>query len=175
MAIQNTSPTPEGAIPQNAETPEKQVAETADQAPVKVEIAPEQSVEKPAPEQAAEQAPVSAIPVQTVPAQPAPVSQPKSEDLIQIETILAEGLENLYKELPDNRKPEFKQKGEETAREVEGLLHAAKVKMYKVVKAIVDWLKMIPGVNKFFLEQESKIKADRLLEYKNQKEKPEIK
>ncbi len=175
MAIQNTSPTPEAEFLKQEVVPEQQIAETAEQAPVKVEIAPEQSVEKPTPEQAAEQAPVSAAPTQTAPAQPTAVSQPKSEDLIQIETILAEGLADLYKELPDNRKPEFKQKGEETAREVEGLLHAAKVKMHKVVRVIVEWLKMIPGVNKFFLEQESKIKADRLLEYKNQKQKPEIK
>jgi len=31
----------------------------------------------------------------------------------------------------------------------------------------LDWLKILPGVNKFFLEQEAKIKTDKILALKN--------
>ena len=43
------------------------------------------------------------------------------------------------------------------------MVSAAKVHSKKILKAIVGWLKMIPGVNKFFLEQEAKIKTDKIL------------
>lgn len=97
-----------------------------------------------------------------------PVS--KSEEQAMIETILSEGLEDLYKQLPPNRQQEFKIKGEETASQIEKLLGSAKVQMNKIIDLIKGWLSMIPGVNKYFLAQESKIKADRLIEYKNEKE-----
>jgi len=119
----------------------------------------------------AEAVPV-ATPVATTPAEPVAVAPviTKSEDLIAIEKILSEGLEDLYKKLPDNRKTEFKQKGEEAASTIEKLMQSAKVQMKKVIGVIRDWLLMIPGVNKFFLEQEIKIKADKLLDYKADKE-----
>ena len=91
----------------------------------------------------------------------------KTEEQIQIETILSEGLESVYAELPPNRQAEFKAKGEETAKKIEKLMQSVKVKMRKVASLIRDWLKMIPGVNKYFLEQESKIKADKLMEMKD--------
>lgn len=111
----------------------------------------------------------TSAPVVTKPVAAAPVVT-KSEDLVAIEKILSEGLDDLYTKLPDNRKTEFKQKGEETASAIEKLLQGAKVKMKKVINVIRDWLLMIPGVNKFFLEQEIKIKADKLLDYKADKE-----
>jgi hypothetical protein len=33
----------------------------------------------------------------------------------------------------------------------------------KILALIRDWLKLIPGVNRFFLEQEAKIKTDKIL------------
>ncbi|KKR07914.1 MAG: hypothetical protein UT32_C0005G0013 [Parcubacteria group bacterium GW2011_GWC2_39_14] len=118
-----------------------------------------------------EAAPIT-TPVVATPVEPVAVAPviTKSEDLIAIEKILAEGLEDLYKKLPDNRKMEFKQKGEEAASTIEKLMQSAKVHMKKVIGVIRDWLLMIPGVNKFFLEQEIKIKADKLLDYKADKE-----
>lgn len=100
----------------------------------------------------------------------APVSTvTKSEDLKQIENILAAGLEEIYSKLPVQQQQAFKREGEGVATKLEILLRAVKIKMHKVVHLIRSWLKTIPGVNKFFLEQESKIKADQLLEYKNKK------
>lgn len=112
-------------------------------------------------------APVATTPIEPVATAPVVV---KSEDLIAFEKILSEGLEELYKKLPDNRKAEFKQKGEEAAATIEKLMQSAKVHMKKVIGVIRNWLLMIPGINKFFLEQEIKIKADKLLDYKADKE-----
>ena len=171
MAIKRTSPTPENKLlKKEIVSPQVDNGQAVEAQP-EIEVAVEEKLEEALPEQKIEAAPITAAPVQSAPgAAPSTVPAAKSEDVVKIESILAEGLENLYKELPDNRKQEFKLKGEETAREVGSLLQSAKVKIHKIVKLIVSWLKMIPGVNKFFLEQESKIKADRLLEFKKEKE-----
>ncbi len=171
MATQTTTPTPENALSSN-ELP--QVKESGNLASVEATKSPEKIVEIIEPQK--EKAPAVAPAVQSVSQakdSPSPVAV-KSEDLQQIEKILSVGLDDLYQSLSEIRKSEFKQKGEETARAVERLMKSAKIKVGKIVKLIVDWLKMIPGVNKFFLEQESKIKADRLLEYKQDKEEGKI-
>ncbi len=87
----------------------------------------------------------------------------KSETFKQIEDILSEGLDQAYEELPDDLKKEFRKKGEETASKIEVLVSQAKVVVYKIVDLIKSWLSIIPGVNKFFLEQETKIKTERIL------------
>ena len=38
------------------------------------------------------------------------------------------------------------------------------MKARKVLKLIKGWLKMIPGVSRFFLEQEAAIKAQKIME-----------
>ena len=50
-----------------------------------------------------------------------------------------------------------------------GLLGQVKVKIDQIVSVIRRWLMIIPGVNKFFIEQESKIKAQKLLLLKQRK------
>jgi len=61
----------------------------------------------------------------------------------------------------------FKLKGEETVTKINELLSHTKVKVNKIIALIRDWLKLIPGINKFFLEQETKIKADKIIKIKN--------
>ena len=87
----------------------------------------------------------------------------KSEQLMKIEKILAEDLEDYYFSMSDDLKLTFKHKGEETARTAEQMIKKAKVNLRKLVKLIFEWLKIIPGINKFFIEQEAKIKADKIL------------
>jgi len=94
----------------------------------------------------------------------------KSENQIEIEKIMSHGLEDLYKNLPENRQIEFKQKGEENAKKIEILMSGVKVQVKKIVDLLRNWLKMLPGVNKYFLEQESKLKATKLLDYKKDKD-----
>jgi len=34
-----------------------------------------------------------------------------------------------------------------------------------IMELVLEWLRMIPKVNKYFLEQEAKIKTDRIVKY----------
>ncbi len=83
---------------------------------------------------------------------------------IEVEKILEDGVGRFYASLPDEAKPVFKKKGEEAASEIAQMVTTLKVKIRRVMVLISNWLKTIPGVNKHFLEQEAKIKADRIVE-----------
>lgn len=85
--------------------------------------------------------------------------------LKSVEDILAEGLMDLYATFPEDRKATFRQKGEEVARKIRDLIVKGKHKALEVLRLIRMWLHTIPGVNSFFLEQEAKIKTDRILMY----------
>jgi len=94
------------------------------------------------------------------------VAKHKGRNLVAIEQILEEDLGQVFFSLPDNLKKEFKIKGEETAIQIDKLLKKTKIKVKEVVKLIVNWLKIIPGVSKYFIEQEAKIKTDKILKLK---------
>ncbi len=96
-------------------------------------------------------------------APPAPPRLPKSEALVKIEKILEEDLVEFYFKMPPEQQKLFKQKGEETASKIEKMIEAGKAVGRKILKLIREWLKLIPGVNKFFLEQEAKIKTDKII------------
>lgn len=80
----------------------------------------------------------------------------------EIEEVMEEGLKDAYKELTPVQQQEFKIKGEETAIEIRKLFKQGKAKIKKIFKLIFEWLKTLPGINKFYLEQEAKIKADKI-------------
>jgi len=84
-----------------------------------------------------------------------------------IDDILSAGLHDIYLQMDPVKQKEFKQAGEETVLKIAGLLDKTKIKIDKVIDLIRRWLKIIPGINKFFLEQEAKIKADRIIKLKN--------
>lgn len=104
-----------------------------------------------------------------LPVAPAPVKAEivRSPLYYQVEGILAEGLEEAYQKLEPHQQLEFKQAGEVAASKIALLLKSAKVRVKEIFSLILRWLKVIPGLNKFFLEQEAKIKADRILALKN--------
>ncbi len=89
----------------------------------------------------------------------------RDQELQAIENILAEGLEKIYQDLPASLQGRFREKGEEVAGQIWRLLEATKVKAQQILELIRGWLRLIPGVNRFFLEQESKIKTDKILTY----------
>lgn len=103
-------------------------------------------------------------------AAPAPV-RPTAPKLIpsqslfvrEIEQIMAADLDQSYRELDAPTQAKFKQVGETTANTIADLLAQTKVQTKKILELIVNWLRIIPGVNTFFLEQEAKIKTDKLL------------
>lgn len=85
----------------------------------------------------------------------------------QIENVLSQGLEKIYLSMTLPKRREFKLAGERTAAEINRLFDKARVKIGRIVKLIKKWLSLIPGVNKYFLEQEAKIKADEIIKMKN--------
>lgn len=122
---------------------------------------PEAPEVKPVEETAAPVAPV-------LPVAPAPPPT-RDPELIAIENILAEGLEELYREMPRELQAQFRAKGEETASRIKDMIHRAKVKARRVLSLIKGWLRLIPGVSRFFLEQEAKIKTDKILAHAERK------
>ncbi|MFH1225811.1 MAG: hypothetical protein V1684_00790 [bacterium] len=81
----------------------------------------------------------------------------------RIEHILAEDLAGVYSELPRPLQAEFKAKGEAVAVKITQLLQKTRIKIREIINLIKQWLKTIPGINRFFLEQEAKIKADKIM------------
>lgn len=94
------------------------------------------------------------------------IPQIRDEVTVAIEKIMEEDLQDAFKELTPIQKQEFKIKGEETANQVRFLLKQTHIKVKNIFKLIFEWLKMLPGINKFFLEQEAKIKTDKILAIK---------
>lgn len=81
----------------------------------------------------------------------------------EIDDILEEDLKELYVAMSPEKQAEFREKGEEARSKIRELVSSAKVNAKKVFALIRGWLKIIPGVNRFFLEQEAKIKTDKIL------------
>lgn len=89
----------------------------------------------------------------------APTTDPIQKE---VETVLTENIAEIYKQLPQDRKAAFKQKGEEVAMQISAMIKGGLMQIKKILKMIREWLLIIPGVNKFFLEQEAKIKTDKI-------------
>ena len=81
----------------------------------------------------------------------------------KIESILEEDLGEIYFKLDSQRQEEFKTKGEAVTLKIINLLAKPKIKIKKIMHLIRQWLKIIPGLNKFFLEQTVKIKTDKIV------------
>ena len=153
-------PTPE-TVPQEF-LPQEEVSDVeADERAFEAEAADEEQnefLEKEEPEKA----PTTPIPTKSASAQPVAQTPAKDAVTLRVEKILEEGLGPLYASLPDSAKPKFKQKGEVAANEITGMVRSLRFQAKRALQLIRDWLLTIPGVNKFFLEQEAKIKVDML-------------
>jgi hypothetical protein len=91
----------------------------------------------------------------------------KDELTIRIEKVMEDGLGDAFLALTPIQKQEFKIKGEETAWQIRQLMKKTHIKIKEIFRLIYEWLKILPGINKFFLEQEAKIKADKIISLKN--------
>jgi hypothetical protein len=96
-----------------------------------------------------------------------PVKSFQEKRALEIDNILSEGLHDVFLKMGPVRQKEFKAAGELTASKISLLLDKGKVKVAKIIDLIKAWLQLIPGVNKFFLEQEAKIKADKIMSIKD--------
>ncbi len=88
---------------------------------------------------------------------------PKDRLLQDIESAMEEDLKDVYAHLPTHRQKTFRSQGERAAQTIRVLVSSTKVHTRKIFQIILDWLKLIPGVSRFFLEQEAKIKTDKIL------------
>ena len=131
--------------------------ETAQEAP------PEAGTAFEAPKTAAERpAEAEAAPPPTVPSTDIGAVQ-KDETTVRVENVLEEDLRETYLKMPPDLRERFKAHGERVAREIVGMLRSLKIKADRILDLIRGWLKTIPGVNRFFLVQEAKIKTDKIL------------
>jgi len=91
------------------------------------------------------------------------VPSPRDPVTVRIEKILEDGVGDAYNRLSPIAKQEFKLKGEQTAIKIRELLKSTHVKVKKIFRLVLEWLRLLPGINRFFLEQEAKIKTDRII------------
>jgi len=94
------------------------------------------------------------------------IMAPTAKRQKQVESVLAKDLTDIYLSLAPEKREEFKKAGEQTADKINKLLSKAKINIGEIIKLIKKWLSLIPGVNKYFLEKEAKIKADELVKLK---------
>lgn len=94
---------------------------------------------------------------------PTPSPAAKSATLKNIENILQEDLEDIFFNMDQAHRRMFKAEGERTSLQIEKVLSLGKSVTVKVLELIQKWLRLIPGVNKFFIEQEAKIKTDKII------------
>jgi len=144
---------PDGGTPSFEQAPK--LPETAREAP-----ATGAAFEAPAPamERPAVPAPAPAAPAPA----PAPV-QRKDPATRGVESILEEDLGDTYAKMNPALQAKFRKEGERVTGKIAAMVRSAKVKAREVLALISGWLKMIPGVNKFFLIQEAKIKTDKIV------------
>ncbi|MFA5070016.1 MAG: hypothetical protein WC528_01935 [Patescibacteria group bacterium] len=95
----------------------------------------------------------------------------KTPVIREIEGIMEEDLAEIYNRLDEKQKIVFKVEGEKTATKIGELLQSVKTKARQILELIKRWLKVIPGYNRFFLEQEAKIKTDKILRLKDKEQK----
>ncbi|MFA7244714.1 MAG: hypothetical protein WC070_00870 [Candidatus Magasanikbacteria bacterium] len=90
----------------------------------------------------------------------------KDEVTMRIEKVMEAGLEDSFRAMTPLQQQEFKIKGEETAWKIKQSLQKKKIKIREIFRLLLNWLKFLPGINRFFLEQEAKIKADKIVSIK---------
>lgn len=107
--------------------------------------------------------PISEVVPPAPPIPVVPVKPVKDRLEKEIEEVLEQDLKDLYLSMPKDKQQEFRKKGEETISAIRQLVHEAHKNVKKIFQLIRAWLKLIPGVNRYFLEQEAKIKTDKVL------------
>ncbi len=93
----------------------------------------------------------------------------KSELFLSIEKILEDGIGEYYATMPPKLQRRFVEYGTKTTRVIEKLFLSKKNKIIQIAQHIKEWLDIIPHASPFYLEQEAKIKADKIMRLKNNK------
>jgi hypothetical protein len=132
-------------------------------------VAEQQMEQQEQTEEFLEEAPTSSVPTTATaePIAPAAVIE-KDEITLEVEKILEAGLGDYVPDMPEEARQRFLKKGGEVAAQISVMVRTLNVQVSLVLKLLKEWLLTIPGVNKYFIEQEAKIKADRIMELANQ-------
>lgn len=103
---------------------------------------------------------------------------PENEIKIEVEGAMSDGLVKVdkktgelsgpYTELPADRQQLLKVEGERLANEFDEMMRSGKFDPKIVQMDLKQWLKIIPGVNQPWLEQEATIKKDKIVNLYNQ-------
>lgn len=107
-----------------------------------------------------------ALPTETVslPQTPSPAISSAATVEGRLRQILSEDMAELLTALPADKKFEVQTEGLKTIAQIQKLLKQAHLQIRKIFQLIWQWLKRIPGLNRFFLEQEAKKKTEEILE-----------
>ncbi len=147
--------------------PEQKVEQVPVGQPVGTEAKPEKRVETPSTHEKVQESDATATAAAKAALDDqADKSQPVVGDsvvLAKVENILAKDMDNVFLSMDAATQQKFKVKGEEVAKEIASLLKKAGVRAKDVINLIISWLRIIPKINRYYLEQEAKIKADEIL------------
>ncbi|MEY4744569.1 MAG: hypothetical protein RL272_514 [Candidatus Parcubacteria bacterium] len=104
-----------------------------------------------------------------------PEAPPEAKDKyrVRVERALEQNLWDLYFALPQGVREKFKEEGETAAAALRAAIETKRVRPSTVLHAVNRWLKTIPKVNPYFLEQEAKIKTDKIMELVKERRKEE--
>lgn len=119
----------------------------------------------------AERAPAAPAPAAPKRAEAAP--DPKDKYRVRVERALEQNLWDLYFALPQGAREKFKVEGETAAAALRGAIESKRVKPNVILYAVHKWLRTIPKVNPYFLEQEAKIKTDKIMDLVKERRKEE--
>lgn len=116
-----------------------------------------------------EPAPTTVVAPQAGQPTDAPVVQDvvKDDVTIEVEKILEYGLGDYIPDMPEEARERFLKKGGEVAAQLSVMVRTLNVQVSLVVGLIKEWLLTIPGVNRYYIEQEAKIKTDQIVELAN--------
>ena len=89
--------------------------------------------------------------------------QTQSERQKAIEKILENDMDDIYIGMRDDERIVFKSLGEKTVGQINQMIEDGKLKFKKVIELIKKWLLVVSGMNRFFLEQEAKLKTDEIM------------
>ncbi len=129
-------------------------------------ITPEQQVEQPSVASPQQEQPSAEQQVPATTIIPTTTQDTSNQEIIleNVENILSKGLDNIFLTMDQATQITFKTEGERAAKEITSILQKTKFKVKEIIDVIFKWLRIIPQVNKYYIEQEAKIKADVIME-----------
>lgn len=81
----------------------------------------------------------------------------------RVDEILSSGLADTYRQLPPAVQEKFKQLGEQTVAQIVHQLQGHHPSLEPLISLVGTWLRLIPNLNPYYLEQAAKIKTEQII------------